>query len=420
MTPSHVILSPTLAANEKVQALRAAGKQVFHMGFGQAPFPVHPRLREALKKHSHRQEYLGVAGLPELCEAVLNHQAALTGLDKSKFDVIVGPGSKLILYALQMAIEGDIMLPVPSWVSYAPQAALLGQHVVAVPTQTSGNTLKLTAASLESAFRDAKKAGLHPTKLLINFPGNPTGITIDTPELDSIASFCRSQNIILISDEIYGRLSFDGNYRSATSHFPEGAVVTTGLSKHLSLGGWRLGVGIIPRTIEGLHERLVQIASETWSCVSTPVQYAAIEAYQQHDDVEHYITQCRNIHEVVNTYIANSLNQLGFNCPAPAGAFYTWPDFSSVNTTLGLIDSKALADLLLDDYGVVTLPGSAFGEPAQHLRLRLSGCDYDGQHALNLLAQHGADNLAEHLDQLAPNVTGAIHQFGKLAQRLCQ
>lgn len=418
MHSPHVILSPTLAANEKVQALRAAGRHVFHMGFGQAPFPVHPRLCEALRQHVGKQEYLSVAGLPELCETVLEHQAALTGLDASQFDVIIGPGSKLILYALQMAIEGDIMLPVPSWVSYAPQAALLGQQVVAVPTETTSKTLKLTYENLERAFVNARNSGLNPTKLLINFPGNPTGITIEPSDLDDIAAFCRSNAVTLISDEIYGRLAFDGHYRSATSHFPEGAIVTTGLSKHLSLGGWRLGVGIIPRAIEGLHERLVQIASETWSCVSTPVQYAAIDAYKRHDDVEQYIQQCRTIHQVVNTYIGDHLNHMGFSCPKPTGAFYTWPDFSSDNTTLALSSSSALADLLLDDYGIVTLPGSAFGEHPQRLRLRLSGCDYDGRCAIDLLEKVGADKLTDHLEQLAPNVTAAMGQFEKLAQRL--
>lgn len=249
MTQPHIILSPTLAANEKAIALRAQGRKVYHMGFGQAPFPVHPRLAEALKQNAHQQQYLSVAGLPELCDAVLQHQAALTGLNVDDYDVIVGPGSKLILYALQMAIPGDIMLPVPSWVSYAPQAALLGQQVVPVHTQPLNGTLKLTRESLEQALVGGKKDGKNPTKLLINFPGNPTGISIESGDLDEITAFCRIHNITLISDEIYGRLAFDGEYRSASSHYPEGAVVTTGLSKHLSLGGWRLGVGIIPKSL---------------------------------------------------------------------------------------------------------------------------------------------------------------------------
>ncbi len=416
MSQPHIILSPTLAANEKVLALRAQGRQVYHMGFGQAPFPVHPRLCEALKNNAHQQQYLSVAGLPELCESVLQHQASLTGLVVNDYDVIVGPGSKLILYALQMAIPGDIMLPVPSWVSYAPQAALLGQQVIAVQTQASEGTLKLTHESLETALLDATAEGKKPTKLLVNFPGNPTGITIDNADLAEITAFCRQYNITLISDEIYGRLAFDGEYRSASTHYPEGAIVTTGLSKHLSLGGWRLGVGIVPKAIKGLHQYLVQIASETWSCVSTPVQYAAIEAYARHDDVEQFIDHSRQIHKVVNTYVADKFNALGFDCPTPTGAFYTWPEIRfDNNTSLPYRSSAELADHLLEQHGIVTLPGNAFGERDEVFRLRVSGCDYDGQNALNLLEKYSVDALPEHLQELAPNVTGAMDQFALFA-----
>ena len=412
------ILSPTLAANEKVIALRAAGRKVYHMGFGQAPFPVHPRLHKALCDNAHQQQYLGVAGLPELCEAVLSHQAALTGLNPDDYDVIVGPGSKLILYALQMAIPGDIMLPVPSWVSYAPQAGLLGQRVIDVPTVSVNNTLQLTAESLETAWHEAKRNGLNPTKLLINFPGNPTGITISDPELQAITEFCRQHSTTLISDEIYGRLAFDGQYRSASSHFPEGAVVTTGLSKHLSLGGWRLGVGIVPKAIDGLHQSLIQIASETWSCVSTPVQFAAIEAYTLHADVERFIDNSRQIHKVVNTHIADKLRLMGFDCPTPTGAFYTWPEIASKPdaTSTRFSDSQQLADHLLENYGIVSLPGEAFGEDPSKLRLRLSGCDYDGALALSTLEKYGADKLLLNIDEFASGVSGALQQFEQFAQ----
>jgi len=415
MSTETIILSPTLAANEKVQALRAAGRHVYHMGFGQAPFPVHPRLKEALAKYADQQQYLSVAGLPELCEAVLQHQQTLTGIDATQYDVIVGPGSKLILYALQMAIEGDIMLPVPSWVSYAPQAKLLGQSVVPVPTVDQDNTLKLTRENLEAAFVSARSEGMSPTKLLINFPGNPTGITITDADLQEITEFCLKHKVTLISDEIYGRLAFDGQYRTASSHYPSGAIVTTGLSKHLSLGGWRLGVGIIPKAMTGLHRKLVHIASETWSCVSTPVQYAAIEAYRLHDDVEQYIDQCRQIHQIVNTHIADKLRACGFTCPTPKGAFYTWPDFKKADSTLDFTTSTQLADYLLNKHGIVSLPGNAFGESDDIMRLRLSGCDYDGAAALSLFNARGSDYIGQNLHEMAPNVTGALAQFEQFA-----
>ncbi len=409
-------LSPTLAANEKVLQLRAQGRQIFHMGFGQAPFPAHPRLVEVLQRHATVKDYLPVAGIPALHDAVVNHQARLTGINPEDYHVIVAPGSKLILFALQMAMSGDIMLPVPSWVSYAPQASLLSQNVVPVPTSISADGLTLDPDKLQHAYDSAKQQGLKPTKLLINFPGNPTGVTITDDALTQTAEFCRRNSVTLISDEIYGRLSFDRQYRTASTHFPEGAIVTSGLSKHLSLGGWRLGIGLVPKAMTELITSLNHIASETWSCVSAPVQYAAVEAYQGHADVEEFVEQSVTIHEIVNTYIAQRLNAMGIACPTPQGAFYTWPDMQNSIKTHTFSSSTALADYLLERHAIVTLPGSAFGETDASCRLRLSGCDYDGQAALELLRQVGRNELAQQLPTLAPNVCGALDAFEQFAR----
>lgn len=409
------ILSPTLAANEKVQKLRAQGKQIFHMGFGQAPFPVHPRLISALQQHAAEKDYLPVGGLPELQQAVLQHQARLTGIDPDAYDVLVAPGSKLILYAAQMAIAGDILLPVPSWVSYAPQARMLSQQVVPVVASISNEGLTLETSTLEAAVKDARARGLNPTKLLINFPGNPTGITISENQLSSITEFCKDDGITLISDEIYGRLSFDRQYRTAATHSPHGAIVSTGLSKHLSLGGWRLGVGLIPKAMTGLIDHLNNIASETWSCVSTPIQWAAVEAYKGHDDIEQFIDNSITIHQCVNNFVAERLTRMGIPCPTPQGAFYNWPDFTQAAALKNLDTSAALADHLLEQHAVVTLPGSAFGEAPATLRLRLSGCDYDGANAMDILEKTSADALPDQLETLAPNVCRTIEQFERFA-----
>lgn len=408
----HAPISATLAMNEMVQAMRADGKDAFHLGFGQAPFPAPAIVRNALRDNAGERSYLPVAGLPELCKAVSAHQARHTGIDSDAFDILIGPGSKMLLYAIQMAIPGDILLPVPSWVSYEPQAKMLGQRTIPVPMGLSDDGLTLDVANIDQAINQARTAGLNPTKLLINFPSNPTGLTFDNDALLAVTEACRRQNIILISDEIYGRLSFDHDYRSAASTFPEGAVVTTGLSKHLSLGGWRLGVSLVSRSVTGLYENLCHIASETWSCVAAPIQMAAVEGYAMHADVEKFVTYTTDIHAHVNRYIATRLRNFGVNCCLPQGGFYTWPDFGPV---LGnnYTSSNAMAEALLKDYGVATLPGVCFGEPQDALRLRLSGCDYDGEHALKLWEAHGGTNVGDSLiEDIAPNIVSALNAIG--------
>jgi len=399
-------VSPTLGINERVQALRTEGCRIDHFGFGESPFPVPERLATALRENATRKSYLPVDGLPELRAAVLAHQARLTGCDPERFDVIVAPGSKLLLFATQMAVPGDLLLPVPSWVSYAPQAALLGQHVLPVRTRSDDTGFHLPAATIDESVAAARAAGRNPTKLLINFPNNPSGLTLDDEALAEIADACRRHRLLLISDEIYGRVSYDHRYRSAAAVAPERTLVTTGLSKHLSLGGWRLGVALVPRDVDGLHERLRHIASETWSCVSAPVQVAAIEAYAGHADVEAYVRDTTDVHAAVNRRVATSLRAAGVEVAMPQGGFYTWPDFGPV---LGhrFDTSTALSRALLEEAGIATLPGAGFGEDASRLRLRLAACDYDGAAALRAWRE-ATDASAAQAAHLAPGVEAAL------------
>ncbi|MEP5566832.1 MAG: pyridoxal phosphate-dependent aminotransferase [Halioglobus sp.] len=399
-------ISSTLAINQLVGQLRDNGRRVFHMGFGEAPFPVHPRLAEALRHNVAEKSYLPVAGLPELREAVAQHYASLTGIDTNTFDVIVGPGSKSLLFALQMSIPGDVLLPVPSWVSYAPQCSLLNQQLIPVELDLESTGLSIDSLALKNAIREARAAGLTPKKLLLNYPSNPTGLTITEEALACIAAVCREENIVLIADEIYGRLSYDHQYRTAAHHLPESTVVTAGLSKHLSLGGWRLGITLIPKALPGVFDEMCRVASELWSSVASPIQYAAIEAYQGHPDIETFIRDCTDIHACVNRYIAHRLRAMGADCPTPQGGFYTWPDFSEL---LGHTceTSDDLMQRLLSDQGVATLAGAAFGEAPSTLKLRLAGCDYDGGAALALWPALKA-NTEAFIHAAAPNVIAAL------------
>ena len=331
------------------------------------------------------------------------------------FDVLVGPGSKALLFALQMAIPGDILLPVPSWVSYSPQAKLLGQQVVPVAAEVTEDGLIVQPAAIHQAIRSARSAGRNPTKLLINFPNNPTGLTIDDETLMAISHVCRETGLILISDEIYGRLSYDHRYRSAATHFPEGTAVTTGLSKHLSLGGWRLGIALIPKAVAGLFEDLCHIASETWSCVATPIQLASVDAYADFGDIDEYVATTTDIHACINRHIASELRRLGADCCTPQGGFYTWPDFGQI---LGdtYTSSEELARDLLEKYSVATLPGVAFGEGRETLRLRLSGCDYDGERALKAWKSRREGDTV-FVQQAAPNVVTALHAIEEFLEQ---
>ena len=403
-------VSPTLAINERVKAMRAEGRTVLHMGFGEAPFPVHPRLRDALARHAGERSYLPVAGLPALREAVSAHQRRLTGLDWSGHDVLVAPGSKAVLFALQLAVPGDALLPVPSWVSYRPQAEMLGRAVIPVPASAGERGLVIEPDALNEAVRAARREGRDPRLLVLNSPSNPTGLTIPDDCLKGIAAVAERHDLLIVSDEIYARLTFDGSYPTIARYAPERTVVTTGLSKHLSLGGWRVGVGLVPRAMAGLFDALTVVASETWSCVAAPIQHAVIEAYGGHSDVEAFIALQRRIHHDVTGHAARAFGEMGVDVATPQGGFYLWPDVPRRGRAHNLATSDQLSHALLEGESIATLPGTAFGAEPDAMRLRLSACDYDGADALAHYEALGSDEPGD-IASFAPRMAAALEGF---------
>jgi aspartate/methionine/tyrosine aminotransferase len=206
----------------------------------------------------------------------------------------------------------------------------------------------------------------NPEVLIVNNPGNPTG-TMRTPEeVKALGEFAREHELMVISDEIYGRIVYSSiPFASMGLHYPEGTVVMGGLSKNLSLGGWRFGVAIVPPTKAGkaLGRALSTIATNVWSCVVAPVQYAALVAYSGDPDVEAYIEICARMHAIRTLYLYQGFARLGVPVVEPTGAFYLFPCFGTWREALaarGITTDGELALHLLDKYELAALPGSAF------------------------------------------------------------
>ena len=412
--------SPTLWANDLVWEKRNKGESVYHMGFGESPFPVPERLQKTLADNADKKEYYPAAGIPELLETIREYYRPLVGEYVDQCDLITAPGSKLILFALQAAIKGDLLYPDPSWVSYVPQAKLLQTQSIRVPLTLDDNGYHINPDVLRDTIKKARAEGLNPSKIILNSPNNPAGTSIPADELEAIAKVCQEEIIFIISDEIYGIVTFDGNYNSISKHAPGITAITTGLSKHLSLGGWRFGVGFIPKGIDGLQGALCRYISETWSCVNGPLQYAAIDAYKRHQDIENHIQACTDIHNLMNTTISNGLKELGIDCPQARGAFYTYPNFAPFKEELAAAGIKTSQDLhvaLLEKYNLATLPGRAFGAPEEVLTLRLSGCDYRDTAAEALQGyQNGEELNLAFVEKYAPRILESIETFGRFLE----
>ena len=415
--------SPTLHINERVAALWAAGETVYHLGFGESRFPVHPRLKSALAEAAGEKRYLPARGLPALRTAVAGYYARELGQPVSAEQVIVGPGSKALIFALQMALKTDLYLPAASWVSYAPQAEMLGRTVHVIPGRMADD-YRLDLAALEQMLADSTAQKL----LIINSPSNPTGSVLGAGDLKALTAICREHNVVVLSDEIYARLSHDEPAESLARYYPEGTFILGGLSKHLSLGGWRLGVAVAPATKGG--ERVLAameaIASEIWSTASAPVQRAAVLAFSGDQDIEAYIDTCRRIHALRTSFFADRLEALGIRCTRPQGGFYVTASFDRFSGALGgrgIRTSDALARHLLEAHHIATLPGSAFGIPEAEPSLRLATSYLDmetDEAAERILEAFAAGTSAEAFlsEEIHPHTHGCLRAFERFLAEL--
>lgn len=359
--------SATLAINEHSKRLIAEGRSVTRFGLGQSPFPVEERVVEALRRHAHEKDYLDVAGLPALRDAVAAWHTA-SGVKCSGRNVFVGPGSKELLFTVQMVYEAELLVTNPCWVSYTPQARIAGRPVTVLPSTFEGR-FRLTPEVLEAHCSKASR----PRLLILNYPGNPDGLSYTAQELEALAHVLRRHGVLVISDEIYGPLHHRGEHRSLAEFYPEGTMVSGGLSKWCGAGGWRLGTLVVPDELAWIHAALRVVASETFSAVSAPTQYAAVTAFTE--DLSGYLEKQRAVLRWLAPRVVDPLRRAGVDIHDPEGAFYFVGG-------LGEGDPRAWCRELLEATGVAVLPGVDFHRPADELSFRLAYVDFDGGAAL--------------------------------------
>ena len=382
--------SATLQINELSDALARSGRQVFRLGLGQSPFPVPEPVVQALRDNAHRKEYLPVRGLEPLREAVAAYHRRRIGTARLAENVLIGPGSKELMFLLQMVYYGDLVIPTPSWVSYAPQARMIGRHVRWIET-ASANDWKLQPVDLERLC--ARDPG-RPRIVVLNYPNNPTGHTYSASELQLLGEVARRYRVIVLSDEIYGEIHHQGEHVSIARYYPEGTIISTGLSKWCGAGGWRLGAFTCPHHLGWLLDAMAVVASETYTSTSAPIQFAAVTAFEGGPFFEPYLRNSRRVLAALARHCAAVLRGAGLKLTEPVGAFYLFPDFCPFRKPLrahGVRTSSALSERLLQETGVATIPGESFGRPPDELTVRMAYVDFDGRAALDAVGALSRD-----------------------------
>ena len=382
--------SATLAINEESDKLKKSGKKIYKFGFGQSPFPIPESIVKALIKNANKNKYLPVQGLEELRSAIANNLNN-NNYNFSADDIIIGPGTKELMLLTQIAFDGEILLPAPSWVSYQPQALVASNKVHWIQTSSNSNWFP-TADQIENEIKNIKNKNL---LLFLNSPNNPSGTVCKN--LNEIAEVAKKNKLIILSDEIYSHLTFEKKYKSISNFYPEGTIVSTGLSKWCGAGGWRLGFFAIPNDLGELKNSLKILCSESFTSVSAPIQYAAIEAYTGNHSS--YLEQVKKILFSIGMYVYENLKSNVVSIAKPEGGFYLFPEFINAKFS----SSSEMCKEILDKTGVALLPGSDFGLDKKKMIARLSYTHFDGN--IFLKNTTGSKILdTDDLKKYAPNV----------------
>lgn len=389
-------ISPTLKINEMSAKLQSQGKHVYRFGFGQSPFPTPQLIKQALEEASSVNGYTPVAGVPELMDQVKQYY-------HDRFSVkyttaVIGSGTKSLIHLLIWAFKGDLFLPVPCWVSYERQAKLVGKKVWKIQTRYE-DQWKLTPELLERTF---SKMPLNTPKLLIlNQPNNPTGQTYSRKELEALVPAFRIYNVIVLADEIYGEMMLDGREFVSLAHediYPEGTIVSNGLSKAFGSGGWRMGFMLFPTELKELRKGVLMGISEIFSGVAGPVQMASIRAFQMGDELEQLMVKQNRVISRINAWASETINSSGIRVHPATGSYYLFLDFSDLG--LNYETDEDLAEQLLQDTGVALLTGSSFGMDKHTLTARLCLVNFDGGKAL--------ENPDMDLEEMCPELLAGI------------
>ncbi len=334
--------------------LEDAGGHVVHLEIGEPDGATPPHVVEAAVRalHDGHTRYVNPAGLPALRDAIAA-SLAWRGVRASAESVVVVPGAKpMVFYALLAVLEAgdEVLVPDPGFPIYPSVVRFAG----AVPVRYPVDALEGGAVDVE---RLAALIGPRTRALVVNLPGNPTGGVASTNALQAIAELALRHDLTVISDEVYGRIRYDGRADSiaALPGMLERTVIVDSFSKSYAMTGWRLGFGVLPAP---LVERVTTLVVNGTSCTPPFVQLAGLAALTGPQDA---VTAAVARLERRRDWLVDGLNGLpGVRCPRPDGAFYAFPDVRQVEERAGL-STRQLAARLLEEHGVAVLPGTDFG-----------------------------------------------------------
>jgi aspartate aminotransferase len=365
----------------QARLLEAQGREIIHLEIGEPDFDTPPNIVEAAVQamrggHTH---YTPASGIMEVRRAVARSVTERTGVETSPLSVVLTPGSKNLVHfaLLSLVSPGDeVLVPDPGYPAYASLTNFTGAVPVPVPMHESRD-FRLDVEELRTLVTDRTRM------IILNTPANPTGGVLTASDLIAIAELAIERDLVVLSDELYGRLIYEGEHLSPYSipGMAERTVLIDGLSKAWAMCGWRLGMGVMPVDLARTMDTLM---INTSSCAASFTQLAAIEALESPLS-DAAVDAMREEFRTRRDLLVEGLNRIpGVRCHRPAGAFYVFPNITGTGW-----NEQALARSLLHDAGVALLPGTAFGtHGAGFLRLSYANSQENLERALERISVH--------------------------------
>ncbi|MFZ0279549.1 MAG: pyridoxal phosphate-dependent aminotransferase [Candidatus Sulfotelmatobacter sp.] len=362
----------------KARALERQGKSIIHLEIGEPDFDTPANVIEAGVNALHKgwTHYGPSAGLPELRQTIADYVSRTRSVKVSPDGVVVVPGGKPIIFFTILALidEGDeVIYPNPGFPIYESMIHYVGGKAVPIHLREERD-FSLDVDELASLITDRTKL------IILNSPQNPTGGVMQRKDVEQVAQIIGDRNILVLSDEIYSRLLFEGDHFSIMSvpGMQERTILLDGFSKTYAMTGWRMGYGVMR---PDLAAHITRLATNSTSCTASFTQIAGIEALR--GDQSSVDRMCAEFKRRRDVFVAGLNKIKGFSCRLPKGAFYVFPNIMKTGWK-----SKPLADALLEQAGIAALSGTAFGEFGEgYLRFSVANSLENLQQALDRLDQ---------------------------------
>jgi aspartate/methionine/tyrosine aminotransferase len=368
----------------KARALEAQGRDIVHLEIGEPDFDTPRNIIDSACDALHKgfTHYGPSAGLPQLRETIAQYVSETRGVNATPDEVVVVPGGKPIIFFVMLALadEGDeIIYPNPGFPIYESMINYVGAKAVPIRLREEMD-FRLDVAELAGLINDRTKL------IILNSPQNPTGGVLTKSDIEEIARAIGDRNVMVMSDEIYSRLIFEGEHHSIMSidGMKERCILLDGFSKTYAMTGWRMGYGVMRAD---LATQIARLMTNSNSCTASFTQMAGVEALRgPQESVDAMCDEFKNRRDVMVT----GLNKIkGFSCRLPKGAFYVFPNITGTGWP-----SKKLADAFLDEAGVAGLSGTAFGNFGEgYLRFSVANSIENIEKALDRIKTWTEKNL---------------------------